>query len=241
MRPLFLIATLLASLPLAASNLYLRGVTGWDRSEPTVLRDRDCSNTQPPALFGCGFEARGEFDDAQRWELAIGTELARRARVELALSHRDLDLAADANFTGVSGAQSVTASGNSRSALVIGTYELAQNWTMRPFVTAGAGVARNEIGEITFSFPGIAPDAVTITRGGSHTTLAWIAGLGVSVPLTDSLHLDLAIRHQNSGEVRTDAGPATIIRPRGTLVLDVAATRAKVRSTGAMLSVRYRL
>lgn len=242
MRAAFLIATLLVSIPLAASNVFLRGGAGWDRSEATVLRDRDCSSTQPPALFGCGFEARGEFADANRWEIAIGIEWTSRVRVELAFSHRDLDLAAGANFTGVSGGQPVTASGSSRSALIIGTIDLGRaNWSVRPFVTAGAGAARNEIGKITFAFPGIAPDAVTIIRGGAHTSFTWMAGLGATIPLTESLHLDLAVRHHDSGTVRTDAGPATIVRPRGTLVLDIDSTGARVRSTGAMFSVRFRL
>lgn len=229
----------LFALPLHASDLYLRGGAGRERSSGAVLRDRDCSSADPPALFGCGFEARGELDDANRWELGIGLE-GSRGRVELALSHRDLDLSAESNFTGVTGSQPVTASGHSRSALVIGTFDLGRR-AWKPFLTAGAGLARNQVGEVTFAFPGIAPEAVTVIPGSTHTTFAWMAGAGFAVPIGDRLHLDLTIRHHDSGELRTDRGPAVIVRPRGTFEIEVDGTRAKLRATAAMLSLRVRL
>jgi opacity protein-like surface antigen len=227
------------ALPIHASDLFLRGGIGRERSESAVLRDRDCTSTLPPALFGCGFEARGELDDAMRREIGIGLHTSR-GRVELAFSDRDLDFVAESNFTGVEGAQPVTARGRSRSAMVIGTLEFGrQPW--KPFVTLGAGAANHQLDDVTFAFPGIAPDAVTVIRGGDHMEFAWMAGAGVAIPISERVHVDLAIRHHNEGQIRTDAGAATIVRPRGTFVIDIDGTRVDAESTEIMLSLRYRL
>ncbi len=230
------LVVLLAALRLQASDIYLRGGGGWERSATTSLRDRDCASTNPPALFGCGFEARGAWDETTPWEAAIGVE-ASRGRWELAFSGRDLDFTAQSNFTGVTGSQPVTARARSQSVLLVGTFDLAA----RTFVTAGAGMARNTLGEVTFAFPGIAPDAVTIIPAGRHTGFAWMAGVGGSLPLTAALHLDVSVRFQHHGELRTEAGPATIVRPRGTVVIDVDATGAELTSSGAYVSLRLRL
>ena len=229
----------MVALPLHASDIYVRGGMGRDRSARTVLRDRDCESTQPPALFGCGFEARGEIGEATRGEIAIGVA-GSNARVELALSHRHLDLRAESNFTGVPGDQPVSARGRSRSAMLVGSVGFGRrDW--KPFVTFGAGAANHELKDVVFTFPGIAADAVTAIQGGEHTAFAWMAGAGVAVPLGARLHIDFAIRHHDSGEVRTDTGPATIVRPRGTFVIDIDGTRGEVESIEVMVSVRYRL
>ena len=236
MRILFGVLLVLASVPARAADGFLRVGGGWDRSTSAVLRDRDCASTSPPALFGCGFEARGSFDETTPWELGAGIELSR-GRVEIAFAHRDLEWAGESNFTGVTGSQHVSAKGRSQSALLITSFDV----TGRIFVTAGAGVARNEVGGSTFSFPGLAPEAITIIPGGRHTGFAWLAGVGTTVPLTSSLHLDVSLRYQDSGELRSEAGPATIVRPRGTLTLEIDETRTAMKSLGAMVSLRLRL
>ena len=227
-----------------AATPYVRAGAGFDASRDTILRDRDCSATSPPALFGCGagvdgepLAARGDFGRTPSIDLAAGLELTSRTRVELALTHRDaLDLEAEANFLGVAGDQPVQANGRATSALASGFLDIG-----RFFVGAGAGVSRNELGAITYMFPAIAPDAVTITRGGTHTAFAWSAAAGTSIPLTDRIVLDLALRYADLGTVRTDAGAATIIRPTRTLRLDIAGTRADVKTAGVTVSVRWRL
>jgi opacity protein-like surface antigen len=245
--PLLLV---LALAPTAvAGEVYLRGGVGFERTEATTLRDRDCTSTQPPALFGCGdgidgrpLGARGDFGDSPAWELAIGTHLGTRTRAELAFTARPLDLDAEADFVGVSGEQPVTADGQAYSLLASGYLDLGpETWRVRPFVTAGAGIARISVDDVTYGFPGIAPNAVTITRGGSHDGLAWTVGAGTSVRLTPRLDLDLTLRYTDLGELRTAAGAATIVRPTRTFTIDIDGTRADVRSIGAVVSLRYRL
>lgn len=232
----------------AAAQLYVRGALGFEQSRDTTLRDRDCTATQPPALFGCGsgsdarpLGARGGFGGTPAIELGLG--YGSRARVELALTHRtEIDLDAEANFLGVSGRQPVRATGRSTAALVHGAIELARaSWRIRPFVTAGAGMARNETDAITYAFPGIDPRAVTITPGGSHTNFAWSAGAGASIALSPSLALDIAFRTTDLGDLRAEDGEATIVRPRGTFPLAIAGTRAEVKTRGIVVAVRYRV
>ncbi|HYO77326.1 MAG TPA: hypothetical protein VE010_12755 [Thermoanaerobaculia bacterium] len=234
----WLVLILFSTQLFGSPRMFVRAGAGMERSRDTIVRDRDCSSTQPPALFGCGFGARGDFGQAPAFELAAG--LGTRARVELAIAHRPLELEAQSNFTGVTGAQNVTTEGRSISALISGTLDLApQTWRVRPFVTAGAGVARNSTGPVVYAFPGIGAEAVTITRGGAHVNPAWTAGAGAAFALTDSLALDLTFRHTSLGTMRSPRGIATIVRPTRTLELEIDETRADVVTRGVILSLRW--
>ena len=240
----------LPALPVAAvPPLYVRVGAGYDESGDTTVRDLDCSATEPPALFGCvdgpdgrSLGARGDFGETAAVELGVGWEITPRTRVELALVGRSgLALDAEANFLDVTEEQPVTADAESLAAFVVLAYDFGTaTWRVRPFVAAGVGAARNEVDEVTYAFPGIAPGAVTVTQGGSHTDFAWTAAGGLAVPLGDSVVIDLAIRYSDLGEVRTDAGEATIVRPTRTFTLDIAGTRADLETLGAGISLRYR-
>jgi opacity protein-like surface antigen len=238
-----LLSLVVASAAFAAQP-YVRLGAGFERSGDTTQRDRDCAATTPPALFGCGtglddrpFGARGDFGRTKAWELAGGLELTPRSRVELAVTHRgDLELDAQSNFLGVTAEQPVTANARATSALLTGSVDIG-----RIFVTAGAGLSRNELGAVTYSFPGIAPDATTVTRGGVHTAFAWSVGAGASIPLTERLLLDLALRYTSLGTFQTSSGPATIVRPSRTFELDIAGTEASVKTLGVSASLRWRM
>lgn len=233
----------------AAPPLYVRVGGGFDDSADTTVRDVDCDAAEPPALFGCvdgpdgrSLGARGDLGETEAIDLGVGWEVSPRARVELALVARPgLSLDAEANFLDVTEEQPVTADAESLAAFVVLAYDLGPaTWRVRPFVAAGAGAARNEVDEVTYAFPGIAPGAVTITQGGSHTDFAWTASAGLAMPLGRSSVLDLTVRYSDLGELRTDAGEATIVRPSRTFTLDIAGTRADLETLGAGLSLRYR-
>jgi opacity protein-like surface antigen len=228
---------------------YVRGALGIESARDTVVRDRDCRATTPPALFGCGLGAdgralgaRGALGDPSLLEGALGLELGSRSRLELALQHRsDLDLAAQANFRGVAGAQPVTAEGSSRAALAIASVDLGPEvWRLRPFLSGGLGIAHNETGDVLYGFPAIAPGALTRVVGGSHTDFAWSCAAGASWRLSAATHLDLALRYADLGVLRTDDGGATIVRPTRALELAIAGTRARIETYGVSLSLRHR-
>lgn len=249
--PLVAALVLATSAPvLGAPRVYVRAAAAYEAAGDTTVEDLDCASTDPPALFGCvsgadgrALGARGDFGESAAFEIAGGVELGRRTRLELALAGRpDLDLDAEANFLGVEGEQPVRADAESLSALLLVTLDLGRrDWRLQPFVAAGAGLARNEIDEVTYAFPGLGPQAVTVVRGGEHDDFAWTAAAGASYRLAESAFLELAVRYTDLGEVRTDAGEATIVRSRGPVTLDVAGTRADLETTGVTLGLRYRL
>lgn len=229
---------------------YVRVALGHERSDDTVVRDLDCSSTQPPALFGCVagsdgrvLAARGDFGEGLAVQAGAGLEVTPRARVELTYARRDgLALDAHADFLGVAGRQPVDADAESASLMAGFAYDLApQSLRVRPFVAASAGMARNEIGRVTYAFPSLGAEAVTIVQGGRETSFAWSAATGLVLDVTDALLLELAVRYSDLGEFRTDAGEATIIRPNRTLTLDIAGTRAPVVTIGAEVALRWRL
>lgn len=229
---------LFVSFPLFASSVFVRAGIGAERARDTVIRDRDCTSTQPPALFGCGFEARGSLGNVPTFELAIGA--GTRTRVELAFAQRSFELAATSNFTGVTGEQNVSADVRSLSMFVNGAIDLApQSWRVRPFVTAGAGLASNATSAVVYSFPGIAPNAVTITPGGQRTDFAWNVGGGATFDLCPNLSLDLTLRHTDLGQMHSPRGIARIIRPTRTLELEIDETRGDLASRGVTLSLRW--
>lgn len=240
----------LAGSAAAAPPLYVRAGVGLASTGDTTIRDLDCAATEPPALFGCGpgvdgrpLAARGDFGDSPLWEAAAGAELGRRVRLELALvTHAELDLDAEANFLGVSGAQPARADGRSVAGLLVVAVDLAPPaWRLQPFAALGAGIARNRTGRVTYAFPSLGPEAVTVVQGGAHSDLAWTAAVGASYPLTDATRIELTARHADLGELRTDPAPATIVRSGGSFTLDVAGTRADVESLGFVLSLRHRI
>ncbi len=130
----------------------------------------------------------------------------------------------------------VAAEARATSALLAGLAGIGHS-----FLSAGAGVSRNELHAVTFAFPGIAPDAATIARGGVHTAFAWTAAAGTSIPLTDGVLLDVTLRYSDLGTFRTSSGPATIIRPARTFELEIAGTDAEMRTVGISVSLRWRM
>ncbi|HEX2834813.1 MAG TPA: outer membrane beta-barrel protein [Thermoanaerobaculia bacterium] len=234
---LLLLSIPVLSLPAFAATLTLRGGVAVEQSGDTTVADRDCTSTAPPALFGCGIDARGDLGSVHAFDLAVGTS-SPRARIELAFTHRDLALAASANFTGVRGPQPVRADGTSR-ALMVNGYWSCPHGDLQPFVFAGAGLARNELEAVTYGFPSIGANAVTITRGGASQGFAWNAGAGVSLRMSESLFVDVALRYTDLGDFETDAGPAQIIRPTRTLLLDIDGTRATAETAGVAITLRW--
>ncbi|HEY0141216.1 MAG TPA: outer membrane beta-barrel protein [Thermoanaerobaculia bacterium] len=230
---------LLFALPLHADG-FLRLAVGREQSRDTTLRDRDCTATAPPALFGCGFFAEGDFGKTTTWELGAGLEMSSRTRVDVSLARRGLTLDANANFTGVEGAQPVEADLTATSVMLNAALEVGpRGWRIQPFLTAGAGAARIDVDDVVYRFPGIGENAMTITQGGTFTSPAWSAGAGVTVDVTPKLAVDFAIRYSDLGDLRSDAGAARIVRPAREVTIDVAGTRANLETIGASIALRF--
>lgn len=245
MRAIALCAIVLTT-PLSAADLYVRGGISLEQSGPTTILDRDCTSTAPPALFGCGngidglpLAARGDFGSVEGVDVALGTTLGDRARAELAFTSRELHLDAFANFIGVRGVQSVRAGGGSDAVMANVFWTAAERHDVQPFVFAGAGAARNTLDRVHYAFPSIDANAVTITRGGSHTGFAWNAGAGASFRVSRSLAVDVMLRYTDAGDVETDAGEAAIVRPNRTLSIAIDGTRGDLELFGLVVGVRW--
>ena len=107
-----------------------------------------------------------------------------------------------------------------------------------PFIGGGVGIVRTRIGETRMTFP----KTTTIVPGASRTDAAWMLTAGVALALDERLTLDLAWRYTDLGEVRTGRGAGRVVWRDGSrqpLPLDFAATRARLRSHGLRLSLRY--
>ena len=107
-----------------------------------------------------------------------------------------------------------------------------------PFVGAGAGVVRTRIGETRMTFP----RTTTIVPGARRTDFAWMATAGVAAALNKRTTLELAWRYTDLGTVRTGRGDGRVVWRDGSrdpLPLELAATRAELRSHGLRLSLRH--
>lgn len=249
---------LLAGLSLAApaaqaqgTGLYLRGGISGDWSEAAHLRDSDCARTQPPALFGCGrgidgrvLGARGDFGRSAAFDLGIGYRLLPTLRAEALVTYRPgFAFQGRANFLATPGPQPVSADLDAVSALAVGYLDLAglgfpKLGPVEPYLGAGIGFARHDIGRVAFAFPGLGARATTVIRGGTGTDLAYMLTAGGAMRLTDRLVLDVGYRYSDLGEVRTEAGPAVITRTSFRRVLDIAGTEADLTAHGVTAGLR---
>lgn len=250
--PLVALALLtLVGTPALAADWTLRVGLGRAASRDTVVADTSCLSTAPPALFGCGvgtdgrrLSARGDFGAASAGEVALGAQVRRDLRLEVAaFAFRGFELAADANFVRVAGEQPVRADLDSAAVLAVVYWEpLAAlggrrgRWT--PFVGAGVGGARHRLGRVTFRFPGIAANAVTVTGGGTEQDGAWLLTAGTGVRVGARTTLEVAWRRLDLGGAETDAGAATIVRPSRTFALRVAPIRARLRADEVAIGLR---
>ena len=234
-----------------AADLYLRGGIGFERPTEATFMDPDCSSTAPAALYGCGRggdgaprRSRGDFGTAPVLEAGIGYVAGPAARLEVLVEYRPrLAFEGHANFLAPERRQTVTADLSSVSAMLAGFLDLPGLGLPRlgpfaPFVGAGAGVARTRIGETHMMFP----KTTTIVPGASRTGFAWMVTAGVATALSERTTLDLAWRYTDLGTVHTGRGEGRVVWRDGSrepLLLDLAETRAKLRSHGLRLSLRY--
>ena len=241
-------AAVLAESEEQARGPYLRLGAGVQWPESSALKDQRCSSTSPPALFGCGsgddgrsLGAYGGFDQAPVVDAAIGYRWTSWLRTE-ALLHwsPQLNVSAQSNFLGAGSNQPVSASGNGLAGFGVLYVDGPSLATVRPFIGAGLGAARTSLSDVTYRFPAISSDAVTVTSGGRSTSFAYLLTAGVSIPVSERLDLDLAYRWTDLGTVKTNAGSAKLVRPAGRSKLAIAGTEIDLQTQAAVASLRFR-
>lgn len=236
-----------------AGEYYFRGGFGIDRPADTAFSDRDCSSASPAALYGCGrggdgapLGSVGELGTAPVFELGLGYAATPALRLEVLAEYRPrLVFEGRANFLEPGRRQSVAAKLTSVSAMLAAHVDLTALGLPRigpfePFAGAGVGAVRTRTGETRMTFP----RTTTIVPGASRTGFAWMLTAGLSAALDERTTLDFAWRYTDLGEVRTGRGAGRVVWRDGSrepLPLDLAATRARLRSHGLRLSLRYAL
>lgn len=170
---LSLVAASLTLAPVAAAAAEPRGYVAGSLMYVS-LRDADFTD---PAFPGVTFTV--EADAGLGLRAALGTWLGRDVRGEVELAYRvnDLDQLCAVSCVAVSGEVS--------SLALLGNlyYDLPLTGPLRPYVGAGVGLARVELEESVDFF------------GDEDDVLAYQALLGVAVPLTDALALQLGYRY----------------------------------------------
>ena len=234
-----------------AGDLYVRGGIGLERPADAVFTDRNCASTSPVALYGCGrgsdgapYRSRGGFGTAPALEAGLGYVAGPAARLEVLVEYRPpFAFEGRANFLAPERRQTVRADLSSVSAMLAGFLDLPglglpSLGPFDPFIGVGAGIARTRIGETRMMFP----RTTTIVPGAHRTGFAWMVTAGLATALSERATVELAWRYSDLGAVHTGRGEGRVVWRDGSrepLVLDLAATRAKLRSHGLRLSVRY--
>lgn len=75
-----------------------------------------------------------------------------------------------------------------------------------------------------------------VVAGGSWRSLQSHGGDARRLPQS----LQHGYHHHTGRQLQSDAGPATVVRTRGTRSIDIGGTNANLQSHGVMLSLRYR-
>ena len=234
-----------------ASDVYLRAGLGFDRPAETRFMDKDCSSVSPAALYGCGtggdgapLRSLGDFGTVAGLEFGVGHVLTHAARLEVLVEYRPrFAFDGRANFLEPTRRQSVSADLSSLSGMLAAYVDLPELGVPRlgrfsPFLGGGAGIARVKIGETRMTFP----RTTTIVPGAHRVNLAWMLTAGVATSLGDNTTLELAWRYTDLGAVETGRGRGRVVWRDGSrepLPLDLAPTRAQLRSHGLRLSLRY--
>ncbi len=233
-----------------AEDYYLRGGIGLDRRVTTAFTDTDCSSATPAALYGCGtggdgarLRSVGDFGAVPSVELGLGYETGA-VRFEVLVEYRPgFSFEGRANYLSPERRQEVSADLSSLSGMLAGFVDLAALGLPRPgpfapFIGAGIGAVHTRIGKTTMNFPA----TTTVVPDGNRTGLAWMATAGVALALAKRVSLDLAWRYTDLGEVHTSRGPGRVVWRDGSrepIPLDVAPTKARFKSHGIRLSLRY--
>ncbi|MDD9990163.1 MAG: hypothetical protein OXP75_00025 [Rhodospirillales bacterium] len=150
-----------------AEDFYLRAGIGLDRFEDAAFTDEDCSSESPAALYGCGRggdgansrRSLGGFGTVAGVEPGVGFTAAPAVRVEAVADYRPrFAFAGRSNFLAPERRQSVSADPSVLTGMAAVHVDLPALGLPRfgpfdPFVGAGIGAARIEIGKTSMTFP----------------------------------------------------------------------------------------
>ena len=221
-----------------------------DQSGDATFEDPDCTRQKPYALFGCGlgvdgrpYGAYGDFGTSALFEAAVGLALTDYLRIEAAVDYRPgLAFKGNANFAKSGFDQPVSGEVTQAGAMAFAFLEpltaLGVASPLQPFVGFGAGISRNEIGQMTYDFPELDQPRYSVTPDGTNTDFAWAVTGGVTYKASDRLSIDFAYRYSDLGKIETSAG--TLFNQFSNTTLDIAIlpTRTELTTQSLIISAR---
>ena len=228
------------------TTFYLRTGASLDLPSKTRFGDRNCLNTSPAALYGCGRGGdgiargtRGDFGMAGGFEVGLGYIATPGLRLETSISYRpSFAFEGTANFLQTDALQSVSADLRSASGMVAAYMDFIAHGPIRVFAGSGAGLHYADIHDIHMEFP----RTETIVPDGRNVDFTVMLTAGVATSLSDKITLDLAWRYVDWGIVETGRTTGQVIwkdDSREPLELDLAETWAMLRRHGFRASLRY--
>jgi opacity protein-like surface antigen len=196
-------------------GVYIRADGGYGFSAETRFRD---VNEDSPVTLGDDVHIKGDSSSSPIYGVGIGGRFNRFFRADVTGAYLP-----SLRFSGTDniGAGSVNKGQiHSGAALVNAYFDLPPMLTIfgpfvQPYLDFGLGAARNHVGSMTSTFPGITGTFSPHTQ----TRPAAAVGVGVAISLGRNSVLDLGYRFLDLGEIRTGssvtsaAGVTTPISP----------------------------
>jgi opacity protein-like surface antigen len=133
---------------------------------------------------------------------AGGYRFSKNIRTELELVYHP-DFAVDEDFL-TSGIQVETKAEISSLGVFANVYYDIPLGRVTPFVGAGIGFSRNELGDIrNTAMTGPYAGQSVLSNGDTETSFAWQLIVGCSIPLRESLALDFSYHYMDLGDLKT--------------------------------------
>ena len=256
-RKLVICITVSSVLSIAATadteRFYVTTGVGFTHASDATFTDLDCESSSPAALYGCGTGTDGErhrsvgdFRTVGVLDLGMGFVISSGFRMEVRYDNKpDQVFRGRTNFLSPERMQSVRADLSVRSVMLVGiadlpSLDLPVLGSIRPFVGAGLGSAQLQIGTLQMTFP----RTTTIVPKSTRTDTSRMVMAGFSLPIKEGATLDLAWRIMDMGDVRTGQDTGQVVWRDGRrepLDLELAATRARIKDKGMVVSIRFAL
>ena len=229
---------------------YLRFGGVVEYAKDTRFQDIDCSDSNFRHTYGCGTgsdgnttSSFGEFGTAGGFEIGFGYRLAPGFRLEgIVQSRPAFKFKGHSNHKNwLPDKQPVSAEVSTLSVMTAVFFDFAETISMpfgdfRPYFGSGVGFSRNEISETKLWLP----SHTTTIPSGRTNSIATFFSVGILMPISEVVTLDIAWRYTDLGRVESGPGTMYVDYPddRPTLAIpNLAETRGRLSSSGLAMSL----
>lgn len=185
----------------AMAQVYLRGEVGYAWAQDADFKN-DTSGVNAPQIGSS--PSMKKVEDSANYGIALGYRFSPSLRSDISYGVRDGFRLKDSDKTPATPTNTYTSDIKSSVWMLNVYYDFDQVYGFRPYVGAGLGWSRNEMGTLSFSFPSV-PGAGS-APGGTKTDTAWQISFGGSWALNKNASLDIGYRYIDLGKVATKAG-----------------------------------